>query len=131
LLNRDILEAENPNGPSRQMAAAAGSVEQGEIGLWMGDGQGDTGEAYTRSYVEDPGRGRSPHTREHQRVGEVAVNDTRCFEGPNTTRLNPLGREPTAEVAKSLSLGRAESYSGPTRRSIQLIVEVFPVKHAN
>lgn len=131
MLNRDILEAENPNGPSRQMAAAARSVEQGESGPWMGDGQGDTGETYTRSYVEHPGRGLSPHSREHQRVGEVAVNDTRCFEWANTTRLNPFGGEPTTEVAESLSLGRAEPYSGPTRRPIQLIVEVFPVKHAD
>lgn len=61
----------------------------------------------------------------------MAVNDTRCFEWANTTRLNPLGGEPTAEVAESLSLGRTEPYSGPTRRPIQLIVEVFPVKHAN
>lgn len=105
MLNRDILEAKNPNGPSRQMAAAPGSVEQSKSGLWMGDGQGDTGEAYSRTYVENPVRCLSPDTREHQRVGEVAINDTRCFEWANTTRLNPLGREPTAKVAESLPLG--------------------------
>jgi hypothetical protein len=105
LLNRDILEAKNSNGSSRQMAAAPGSVEQSKSGLWMGDGQWDTGEAYSRTYVENPIRGLSPHTRERQRVGEVAVNDTRCFEWANTTRLNPLGREPTAKVAEGLSLG--------------------------
>ena len=105
MLNRDILEAKNPNGPSRQMAATPGSIEQGESGPWMGDGQGDTGEADSRTYVEDPARRLSPHTSEHQRVGEVAVNDTRRFEWANATRLNPLGREPAAEVAERLSFG--------------------------
>ena len=130
MLNSDIPEAKNPNGPSRQAAAASRSVEQGESGLWMGDGQRDAREAYSGTYVEDPGRRLTPHTREHQRVGEVAVNDTRFFAWANTTRLNPLGREPLGEVAKGLSFGRIEPHSGPTRRPIQPVVKVFPVKHA-
>ena len=97
----------------------------------MGDGQRDAREAYSGTYVEDPGRRLTPNTREHQRVGEVAVNDTRCFEWPNTTRLSRLGREPPAEFAEGSSFGRTEPYSGPARCTIQLIVEVFPVKHAN
>lgn len=113
------------------MAAAPRSVEQGESGLWMGDSQGDPGESDPRAYVEDPGWRLTPHTREHQRVGEVAVNDTRRFAWANTARFNPLGRQPTAEVAEGLSFGRTEPYSGPARRTIQLIVEVFPVKHSN
>jgi hypothetical protein len=75
LINGDVLKAKNPHRPSRQTASASGSVEQGERGLRMGYGQGDTGKADSRPHVENPIRGLPPHAGEHQRVREVTVND--------------------------------------------------------
>jgi hypothetical protein len=113
------------------MASASGSIEQSEGGLRVGYGQGDTGKPDSCSHVEHPIRGLPPHAGKHQGVCEVTVNDARRFDRTKTPCLDPLRNQPPTKVSKGPPFGRTKPYFGPPRRSVQLIVEVFPVKHAN
>ena len=60
----------------------------------------------------------------------MPVNDTRAFERTKAACLDSLCYEPLAEVPQGPSLGRIKSQSGPACGPIELIVVVFPVKHA-
>lgn len=60
----------------------------------------------------------------------MAIDDAGGLEWAHTTSCDPLVRQPSAELSQRPPLGRIELQSGPPRRPIQLLVELFPVKHA-
>jgi hypothetical protein len=130
LLNRDVRKSKDSSRAPRQTASATGSVEQREGGVRVGDGQRYTGEPDPRTNVEHSARRRPPHARKHQGIGQMAVDDAGGLEWAHTTSCDPLVRQPSAELTEHPPLGRIELQSGPPRRPIQLVVELFPVKHA-
>jgi hypothetical protein len=130
LLDRDILETENPYGSPCKTASPLRSVEQGEFGLRVCNGQGNPGETNSRTYVERPIRNATPGAGKHQRVGDVAIDDPRSLHRTNTAGLDPFGGQPLRKGAERLVFLAIESYAGPGRCPIKPFLGMFPVKHA-
>ena len=130
LLDRDILETENPYGSPCKTAAALRSVNQGEFGLGVCNGQGNAGEANPRTYVERPIRDIAPDAGKDQRVGDVAIDDPRSLHRTNAARLDRFGAQPLRKGAERLVFRGIEFNAGPARCPIKPFLGMFPVKHA-
>lgn len=103
-----IAQLEHPQHPAQQVGATTGTVDEDELGVGEGDGQGDTGEPDTGAQVPDPVGGGMELGGEQERVGEMTSLDSFPFPGPDTTGPASFTIEPIPITTHGLHLAPIE-----------------------